>query len=82
MAFFARNLSVQACQRVARFGVVKFFGGFPVFHVVALGAFIAKLSFVRIAVAGRAVGRLAEEGFRWILVLDKRFEAGSMCAVV
>lgn len=76
VAFFAGNLSMQACQRIARFGVIKFLGGFPTLDVVALGAFVAELSLVRIGVTGRAGRRLAKKGFRLILVLDERFDGG------
>lgn len=38
---------------------------------MALGAFVAELSFVRIAVAGSATWRLAKEGFARVLHLDE-----------
>ena len=59
----AGNLHVFSDQRIFRFGVVEILGGLPAFDVVALGTFVAKLAFVRIAVARRAIRRLAEEGF-------------------
>ena len=63
VALFTGNLYMQAGQRIFRFGVVKILGSLPAFDVVALGTFVAELAFVRIAVAWRAIGRLAEEGF-------------------
>jgi len=71
VALFARNFYVQAGERITRLGVVEILSRFPVFHVVALGAFVAKLPFVRIAVAGSAIRGLAEKGFAQVLHLDE-----------
>lgn len=72
MALVAGNLDVQAGQRIAGLGVVKFLANhFPGFDGVALGAFVAELTLVGVLVAGRACGGLAEEGLRRILVLDQ-----------
>ncbi len=49
------------------------FCGFPVFDIVAFCAVVAELAFVRIGMAGRASGRLPEEGFRRIVVFDQCF---------
>lgn len=51
--------------------MVKILGRFPTFHVVALGAFVAELPVVRIAVAGSATWRLPEKGFAEVLHLDE-----------
>ena len=71
MTSFARSFHVQACQGIARFGVVEILGSFPTIHVVALGAFVAKLPLVRVRVAWRAVWRLPEKGFAEVLHLDE-----------
>lgn len=56
--------------------MIELFCGFPVFDIVAFGAVVAELTLVRIRMAGRAGGRLAEEGFRGIVVFDERFARG------
>jgi hypothetical protein len=71
VAFLASHLDVQPGQRITRLGVVELLGSLPAFHVVALGALVAELSFVCIGVTGRAIRRLAEERFGGILVLDE-----------
>ena len=48
-------------------------GGFPVLDVVAFGALVAELSFVRIVVAGGAIWGEAEVGFRQVVILDEGF---------
>ena len=71
VALFARNLYVQARQRIFRFRVIKIFCGLPAFYVVALGTFVAKLAFMRIGMARSAIRGLAEERFRQVLHFNK-----------
>ena len=73
MAFFASYLDVQTGERIARFRVIKILGRFPAVDVVALGAFVAELAFVRIVVTGRASRRKAEIGLRQIFILNEGF---------
>lgn len=54
MALFTSHLGVQTGEWIARFGMVEVLGRFPVFDVMALGAFIAELTLVRVVVAGLA----------------------------
>ena len=76
MALLAGDFGVETGQRVARSRVIELFCGFPVFDVVAFRAIVAELTLVRIGMAGRARGRLAEEGIRGIGVFDQRFARG------
>lgn len=55
VTFFARHFDVQASERVASFGMVEILGRFPALNVMALGALVAQLAFVRIGVAGNAI---------------------------
>lgn len=71
VAILAGHFAVQSGQRKARLGVIKFAGGFPGFERMALQAVVAEAAFVRIAMAGGAVGRLAEEGFAEIFHFDE-----------
>ena len=54
VALFANHFCVESCERITRFGMIEVFGCFPTLHVVALGAFVAKLTLVRIDVAALA----------------------------
>jgi hypothetical protein len=54
MALFAGYFRMQAGEGITRFGMVEIFGSFPALHIVALGAFVPELTFVRIVVAGLA----------------------------
>lgn len=56
--------------------VIELFCGFPVFDVVTFSAFVAELALVRVGMAGPASARLAEEGFRRIVVSDQCFVCG------
>ena len=57
VAFFTGHLDMQAGQGIPRFRVIKLLGRFPVGEIMATLAFIAKLAFVRILVAGQAILR-------------------------
>jgi hypothetical protein len=76
VALFAGHSRMQAGERIPRFGMVEVFGCFPVLHVVALGALVAELAFVRIVVAGLAKGGKSEIGFGEIFILDERAVCG------
>jgi hypothetical protein len=76
MATLASDLTVQTSQRISRLRMIELLRTLPAFYVVALGAFVAELYFVRIGVARRAVRRLAKEGFRRIFIGDQSFEPG------
>ena len=54
VALFASHFRMQAGEGITRLGMVEVFGCFPTLDVVALGAFVAELTFVRIVVAGLA----------------------------
>ena len=70
VALFAGHLGVFSGQRILCFRMVELFGLFPVGHVVAALAIGAKLPFVDILVAGRAVLREAHKGGWKVLLLD------------
>jgi hypothetical protein len=55
VAALASDLAVQTSQRVARLRVIELLRTLPAFYVVALGALVAELRFVRIGMARRAV---------------------------
>ena len=71
VALFAGNLTMQAGQRISGFRVIEILGSLPAFDVVALGAFVSKLAFMRVRMARRASGGLAKEGLGEILHFDQ-----------
>src|SRR5579871_2139523 len=55
---FALHLSMQASQRIARLGMVKFLRRLPVLHVVAALTILSELALVIVLMACNALGRL------------------------
>ena len=54
VAFFARHLDVQTCERIAGFRMIELFRGLPIAHVVAALTILAELALVIVLVAGNA----------------------------
>ncbi len=75
VAFLARHFGVQTCKGIASLRMVKVFGRFPAFQVVALRAFVAQLLSVRVVVTRLAERRQAEIGLGEIFFLDE----GALC---
>ena len=71
VALFASYFNVQAGEGITSLGMIEFLGGLPTFDVVAFGAFVAELAFVGIAMAGSAIGGLAEERLGEIFHLNE-----------
>jgi len=71
VALFAGDLGVQPGKRVAGLRVVKILRAFPAFKIVAFGAFVPELAFVRILVARLAILRHAEVRLGEVFFLDE-----------
>lgn len=76
VTFFASHLDVQAGERIARLGVIKFLGRLPIHKIVAALTVVAELAFVNIGVARDAILRESEERAGGILHLDERAHFG------
>ena len=71
VALFTGHLDVETSKWITRLGMIEILCGFPAFHVMAFGALVPELAFVRVSVAALAIACKPEIRFGGILSFDE-----------